>query len=409
MTRVREAWPWPVLVLIGLGALLRLILLAITWKDPLDLDAGEYLLLARRYSFADPWSASFREPLWRALVKIATSPFDYSPHAQRVFTVLISIAVLPLAWVMFRKVARVHGLSDRIAIVGVGVIALSAQTIREAPRGLREDLCMLLFLVFSALLLVRPRGWRQAVGVAIPIALLSVIRWELATFAAFIALLFAIARRASWLTPLAAIVAIAVVSGPWLIANDQKHGSLAYNSEVHATYYWKQEQPASVRAQYRSAPADDPPVHFGWSQYYLDYLGPGTTAKRFVTGYVKVTGKLLASQVVPRGAAVSTLGRNQHSRGWQLALALVGVVFVGVGVWLVVRLRRSPPLPSVFWETVAIVALAICPYAALANLGLEMRVLMFTVPLLGLTTGIVVDTLLRGEAVNVRRQRERVS
>jgi hypothetical protein len=33
----------------------------------------------------------------------------------------------------------------------------------------------------------------------------------------------------------------------------------------------------------------------------------------------------------------------------------------------------------------------------LANLGLEMRVLMFTVPLLGLAAGIVVDTLLQGE------------
>jgi hypothetical protein len=384
-----------VLALIAVGALARIVLLAFSWNDRLDPDAGEYLILGRRYSFSHPWSASFREPLWRAIEKIVTGPFDYSPHAQRIFTVVVSIAALPVAWVLFRRLVRRRGLPDRVAIVALAVVALSAQTIREAPRGLREDACMLLFLVFAGLLLSRPSTLRTTALVATPIALLSVIRWELATFAAFITILFAIARRATWAVPALAIVGIVALSGPWLLANKHKHGSLTYNTKVHATYYWKQEQPKSVRAQYQSPPADDPPVHLTWTQYYFDYLGVGTTVKRVAKGYGKVTAKLLASQVVPRGAAVSTLGGNQHGRGWKAALIALALLLVVAAVFIVRQLRRARPVPTLLWETLAIVILAILPYAALADVGLEMRVLMFTVPLLGLAAGVVVDAMLR--------------
>lgn len=403
-TSIRATWPRVVLALMGVGALLRLLLLAYSWNDPLDPDANEYLLLARRYSFAHPWSASFREPLWRAIVKVVTSPFDYSPHAQRIFTLVVSIAVLPVMWLLLRKVVRSRGLSDRVAMIALAVVALSAQTVREAPRGLREDLCMMLFLGFAATLLMRPSRLREAAVVAIPVAVLSVVRWELAAFATFLALVFALARRANWATPVLAVLAIVIVSGPWLLANKDKHGSLSYNSKVHATYYWKQEQPAAVRAQYRSAPADDPPVHLTWSQYYLDYLGPTTAAKRFVKGYVKVTGKLVASQVVPRGVVVSALGNNQRSRGWELALAAAGIVFLAAAFWIVRRLRRMPRPPALFWEALAITALAICPYAPLASIGLEMRVLMFVVPVLGLAVGVLADMLLQADTREVAHE-----
>ena len=319
----RPSWPRIVLALIGVGALLRLLLLAYSWNDPLDPDAREYLLLAQRYSFAHPWSASFREPLWRALVKIVTSPFDYSAHAQRVFTLVISLAVLPVMWLLLRKLVRMRGLNDRVAVVALAVVALSPQTVREAPRGLREDLCMLLFLVFTTTLLMRPSRLREAAVVAAPVALLSVIRWELAGFAAFIALLFAVARRATWLTPALAVLAIVVVSGPWLLANKHAHGSLSYNSKVHATYYWKQEQPASVRAKFRSAPADDPPVQLTWGQYYLDYLGPVTSAKRFAEGYVTVTGKFVEPEPMlanPQMEPSTLVGNTSPGNASMLAL-----------------------------------------------------------------------------------------
>lgn len=402
----RPQWPRSVVVLIALGTVARLALLAFSWNDKLDPDAREYLILARRYSFRHPWSASFREPLWRAIDKLAVGPFGYGPHAQRVLTVAISIAVLPVAWLLFRRLARARVVPERVAVVALGVVALSAQTVREAPRGLREDLCMLLFLIFATLLLARSArikearlatSLKEASLVAAPVAVLSVIRWELATFAALIAVFFAIARRTTWATPLLAVIGIAVLSGPWLIANQHKHGSLFYNSKVHATYYWKQEQSEAVRARYRSPVAADPPVRLTWAQYYLDYVGPTATAKRVVIGYVKVTTKFVASQVVPRGAAVSTLGTNQRGKKWELALFLVGLIVLGGAAWVVRRLRLASTIPALLWETLGIVALAIPPYAALANFGLEMRVLMFSIPVLALAVGVMVDVILQSE------------
>lgn len=401
----RGNWPTSVLLLIAAGIAARVTLLAFSWNDKLDPDAREYLILARRYSFAHPWSASFREPLWRAIGKAAVGPFDYSPHAQRVLTVIISAVFLPLAWVLLRRLVRAHGIPDRVAVIALAVVALSAQTIREAPRGLREDTCMLLFFVFTVLLLSRPRSWQQAVLVALPVAVLSVIRWELATFAALVALLFAAARRATWAVPVLVVVGVVALSGPWLLANGHRHGSITYNTKVHATYYWKQDQSPAVRARYASPPAADPPVHLTWTQYYLDYLGPVTAATRFTIGYAKVAVKLVASQVVPRGAAASVLGTTQTGTGWELALAAVGLLLVAAAAWVVRLLRRVRPLPSLLWETLAIVVLAVAPYAALADAGLEMRVLMFTVPLLGVVVGITVNALAAARAKATARTR----
>ena len=387
-----------VLWIIGIGVLLRAIVLAVTWNRPLDLDAGEYELLARRYSFAHPWSASFREPLWRALVKIATGPFGYGAHSLRIFTVLISIVALPVAWLLLRRLITMRHLSERAAIIALAILAVSAQTNREASRGLREDLCMLLFFVFLTFLLCRPRTFRGAALIAVPIGLLSVIRWELATFAAGLTLLYCILRRVTWYAPVLAAIAIVVLSGPWLLANDHRHGELLYNANINSTYYWKQEQTAAVRAEYATPSGVDPPIHLSWSQYYLDYLGPSVALKRFVLGYPKVAAKLVASQVVPRGAAVAVLGKNQRSNAWKLSFVLVGLVIVFACVWAGRRVRRIGRLPSLFWESLGVALLAIAPYAVLANIGLEMRVLMYTVPALAVAAGILADRLLQAPA-----------
>src|SRR2546421_12184851 len=80
-----RTWPRTALALIAAGTGLRALSLAVSWNRPLDPDASEYLLLAKQYSFAHPWSASFREPLWRAAVKLVTGPWGYSAHSLRIF------------------------------------------------------------------------------------------------------------------------------------------------------------------------------------------------------------------------------------------------------------------------------------------------------------------------------------
>jgi hypothetical protein len=190
-----------------------------------------------------------------------------------------------------------------------------------------------------------------------------------------------------------ALVAIAIFSGPWLFANRQAYGKLLYNTEVHATCYWKHEQGGAVLKQFSSPPADDPPIHLSWSDYYLDYLGPLESAKRFTTGYPKLAVKLVASQVVPRGAAGGTLGSSQDSAAWRLVVVALAVSFALLLALVALRLRRTGKLAALTWESTAILALAIAPYAALAN-AVEMRVLVFAVPMLALAVGIITDRLL---------------
>lgn len=397
-----STWPVAVVVIIAFGTVLRAVSLALSWNRPLDPDASEYLLLARRYSFAHPWSASFREPLWRAIVKIATGPWGYSAHSLRIFTTAISVATLPIAWILFRRIAVSRSVSLRAMWIALAILALSAQVNREASRGLREDLCLLLFLVFAAALLTRPMTFRAAATLAVTIGLLSVIRWELASFGLVVATLFAIFRRIGWQAPVLALVAIVVFSGPWLYANRQAHGKLFYNTDVHATYYWKNDQTNAVRARFYSPPAADPPIHLSWSDYYLHYLGPLESARRVVIGYPKLAVKLLASQVVPRGAATAALGGSQHNKSWRLTVYALGALFVLLLALAAIRLRKTGRVASLTWESAAILALAIAPYAVIAN-AVEMRVLLFAVPMFALSTGIVVDRLIASVEISKKR------
>jgi hypothetical protein len=381
------------LAMIAAGAIARIVALATSWSRPLDADAREYLLLAERYSFADPFSASYREPLWRALVKVTTGPFGYSPESLRVFTTLVSIATLPVAWLVFRRIAARWGLHQRVSLIALAVFALSLQLIREAPRGLREDLCLLLALVVASPLLTADRRRGAAVRVAVVIALLAGIRWELAALLVVIVTLFALARRVSLLAPAAAILCFVAVSAPWLLANRARTGDLTYHSKVHSTFYWKQEQPPDVLRRYATPPGADPKIRLSWSEYYLDYLGPAESARRVVLGYPRLLAKLAASQAVPRSAAVRALGENQDGAAWLVILVALAVAGIVAAAFAVTRLARRAHAGPVCLSALVMLLVSIAPYAVIAGY-VEVRVLIFTVPLLALLAACAIDACL---------------
>lgn len=400
--RRRVTYRSAALGLIIVGTVYRLIALVLNWGSRLDADAQEYLLLAKRYSFGDPFSASYREPLWRAIVKVTTGPFGYSPDALRTFTTFVSIATLPVAWIFFRRLAARWSLHPRLPLIGFGLFALSQQVLRDAPRGLREDLCLLLFLAAAAPLLCADRSRRGTASIAVSIGVLSLIRWELGTLLVAVTLLFALARRVSPAAPVGAAVCLVALSGPWLLAHKERHGDFGYPSKVHATFYWKQEQSPTVVRRYLTAPGAEPRVVLSWKEYYLDHLGPAETLKRVVLGYPRLGAKLVASQIVPRSAAVSVLGPNQQGSGWLLSMLAVGIAIAVVGaaaglrVW---RRKRSEPL---FVATLAMLLLAIVPYAALAAF-VETRVLMFAAPLVAILVASVADACLPADVQIGRR------
>jgi hypothetical protein len=67
-----------------------------------------------------------------------------------------------------------------------------------------------------------------------------------------------------------------------------------------------------------------------------------------------------------------------------------------------IRLRKTGRVASLTWESAAILALAIAPYAVIAN-AVEMRVLLFAVPMFALSTGIVVDRLIASVEISKKR------
>jgi hypothetical protein len=379
-------WPAPALLLIAAGAIARLTALGLAWGKPLEPDASEYLLLARRYSFAHPWSASYREPLWRAMVKIATGPFGYSANSLRVFTALVSIATLPVAWILLQRL----GLGRRVSLIALGLLALSLQLVREAPRGLREDTVLLVFLFVAIPLLARDRSRRAGIAAGVAIGLLSVIRWEVASLAIIVCAAFALLRRGPVLAPVVGAVLLVALSGPWLVANAHRHnGDLLYNTKVHATYYWKHSQPPSVLRRYSSPPGVDPPVHLSWSQYYLDVLGPAQTVKLAAEGYPRIAAKLVAAQVLPRQAGTAALGTNQHRGAWLLVSALGALLALGAAVAAGFRVRRHPGRSTALTALV-LLAVLIAPYAPIAA-SAELRVLLYALPLLAVAGAIAID------------------
>jgi hypothetical protein len=287
-------------------------------------------------------------------------------------------------------------------VIALAVVALSVQLIRSAPRGIREDLCLLIFLGAALPLLSGDRSRRAGIALGSLIAVFAVIRFELATLLLGVAVLFAIFMRVSPLAPAVAVVGLVLLAGPWLLANKDRHGTLFWNSEIHSTFYWKLEQPQDVVARYKTPLGVDPKVALSWQDYYLHFLGPAESAKRVVTGYPRLAAKLVASQAVPRGAAVGALGSNQSGNGWLAVLLGIGIAAIGGLVVAARRIWRAREAVPLFAGGLALLVLCIAPYAALASF-VELRVILFTVPVLGLLVGCAVDACLPVRARAPRR------
>ena len=398
MGKKLATWHPLALAFMAAGATMRLVALVLSWGKPVGPDSSEYLLLAKRYSFAHPFAASYREPLWRAIVKVATGPFGYSQNSFRCFTAGVSIATLPVLWLALRRLAERKGLGPRVPLIAFGILAFSQQLVRDAPRGLREDLCLLLFLGVAFPLLAGDRSRRAAALVAASVGLLAAIRFELGSLALIMVVLFALARRASALAPALALVLLVTLAGPWVLANKQRHGDLLYQSKVHSTFYWKLEQPKSVVARYRTPPGVDPKIALSWSQYYLDYLGPRESAKRIAQGYPRLLAKLTASQIVPRGAAMSALGANQNGRVWRAVMAAIAAALLLAAAFAATRIWRS----DVARSAAALIVLSLAPYTVIAAF-VELRVVMFAVPVFALLVAMAVEACV---AARLRRPAE---
>lgn len=382
------ALPSLAVVLIALGALLRFLSLALLSGLPLDPDAGAYMALVKTFSWAEPWAASYGEPLWIGLLKVTTAPFDYSPLAGRIFTTLLSLVALVLAWRLFDKV-----LARFAAHVALAFMALNGLLVFIAPRVLREELVLVLLLSL-ALAAVR---WRRreapAFWMAVPVALLSVVRLEMALFTLGLLVILAVVatdRRRQVLSTLGlTVLLIGVLAGPWLVANSHRFDDAFHHSTVSATWFRNRDLAASGGPRY--SPLGGPPVT--WTDYYLDFLGPAESAQRFVVGLPVLTVAVFYSSVFPiRTSRLVELAPQLATFDVIPLLKVVAALFV-IFCFVMVAIGVLIPERKVLIRSAALVAiLGIAAYAPLSrHLFVNYRLVAFTLAFWALVVGIGVE------------------
>lgn len=362
------------LALIGAGTLARTGFLLVLSRERLDPDAGAYIDRAHEFSFAAPWAASSREPLWVAFVKSVVAPFDYSPLALRVLTTLMSVVVMVLAWRLFARL-----LPKSTALIALAFVALNGQLIFLAPRGVREETVMALLLLACWATIAWAREEGNPLWIAVPIGALCAIRWELGVVSFLLLTGYVTVRRRGGWSVAAVIGIVAVLMGPFFLANESRYGDPFYFSSIGPVFCRNVE----LKARGLPAPADSyggPPI--SWAEFYLETLGPAESIRRELVGVPTLfVGTFYHSAMPFREARLTEMGAPPSVINvWQvMALVFVGiaVICIGIGLWR----KQSRAIAGIAF-TGALLGWAL--YATLVDCFIdEYRHVAFTIPLAG--------------------------
>lgn len=356
------------IAIVAAGTIARLGALAVTWHKPLSPDAEFYLFLAHRFSFLEPWASSTREPLWVALVKVASAPFGYPAAALRAldtgFSILVVVAVA----------VGLLAIGDRaVALAGTAYVALSPRLITTAPRGLRENAATLAFLPVVYYAISGDRRWRWPAAVCV--GLVAVVRFELAPIAFVLVLARSLVDRSPRVLA-AAAAATFILAGPWLVANGHRYGDPLYASNVQATWFRNYELVESgSHLPYAEVGYGGPQTT--WGEFYLETLGLKESARRTVRGAVVLPA------LVTRGALYPIVGPDAVDtppRPIRIVLIAAGAGLMLLGVVGTI-VKRSWKGALAF----AVVALGLLPYLPLT---IDLRLVTHLYVVLALPIGI---------------------
>ncbi|MCU1451831.1 MAG: hypothetical protein JWP02_4001 [Acidimicrobiales bacterium] len=367
-------------LIVLLGAGVRVALAAHLWHTALDPDGREYLALARRFSVMHPWAAGPREPLWVLVVKGATGPFGYTPHALRVVGVALGVGGLIAAWALLRRVAR-----ERVALIALGVLAIDPLLVYDAARGLREPLALLLMIPVLAVFLDDPRlaGLRRfapACLIALPL-----VRWELGILALVATVTFVIVRRRGIRKYVLAVAAAAALTAPWLVANGHRYGDALYHSNRAAVF----ARNLDIVYGGHAGPRPDSPYggpSITWTAYYLHFLGPREAAGREVAG----TGANLAT-LVDAYPDPPWPGWPLTGTGGRATVAGRALVFLVAGSLAVVGIVLARPEERTMVRTAAAIVLVDALAYAVAIWRIDYRPLTWSLPALSLVVATGAD------------------
>lgn len=325
------------LLVLVLGALARAGALA---RQP-NPDAFGYLYHARLMSWADPWGAGPREPLWTLLVKVATAPAGYAVEAIQALSWVIGVlALAAAAWAL-----RAIGCRGWIVVLGTAALASSERLVLTSGQGTRESTAAL--------------GAALAVGIVaraphvLPVlaAVLAAIRWEMGV--TLVALSCALAAtRAIQLRWLCGSIALgSLLMGPFLVNNAREYGDPMFHSNIHATFYMNLERTEGVVVTEPPLPEDErihptvgAPMYraplISWATFVNEVLGPAETARRVARatvvlpvdalrlGWLPWTGGAVLVGFVVRAAA------RRRDRVVLVTTGLTGAAVLGYGMLL---------------------------------------------------------------------------
>jgi hypothetical protein len=395
----RTLW---VLVL-GVGAGLRILSAVVQSRLPLEPDARGYLVLARQFDPVHFWAANLREPLWIALVKSWSVVFGYSPASLRALTALLSIAVLLASAHLFRG----H-LAPRPAIACTAVVAIHGLLVLSAGRGLREELVSLLVLGAVGVLISLRRGVRERLILVGCVAALGVVRLEIGFLAAVLLVAAALIRRVPWSFALLPVAVSVLLVTPWLVANEREYGSATASSDNAASFWYRADRyGANGVLQPGVAPDKD---RMTWSRYLFTELGPVEVAKRVGVGTVGLVHDSISSSAWP----LEERWVDKRTDSPVVRAAATGASHLASGLaWLLLAVLAVGLVRTPHWQPLQVVSgvVVVCvtgAYAVLWRLPFfELRFVELVVPFVAVLMVSAITALPRPAAIRQSRANSR--
>jgi 4-amino-4-deoxy-L-arabinose transferase-like glycosyltransferase len=228
-------------------------------------DAQGYLQLAANFDFSI-WLGNFREPVWPTLNAIPVAILGPRPTLLRLDSLLVFAALVLATQSMARD------LVGRWWAIGAGVVlAASDWMIVTSLQGLREQLAALLVvLVVVATMRLRVDA-RRPVVLAVLVAIAAMTRWDTLILTLPVVAVALFRDRTSVKRLLPAVVAFAVIVGPFLVGNAVRFGDPLYHSNEAAVFFRNLEfqgKPGYItKAEFARNSVAGP--HETWAHYLL--------------------------------------------------------------------------------------------------------------------------------------------
>lgn len=341
------------------GAHSRLTEVAQRTSGPLDPDAITYLELAQRMSSL--YDTDSREPLWIWMIRGWSWFVGDSALHLRLFTLLMSLLVIVIAYKFFRDYTGV----PLIGVAVAGLLAVNPYLIYSSVRGLREETYTIAILSVAYCVFV-PSGkmspLRRGIGLAFATAAAQLLRFNSYLFIIPLVSLWSWRHHRSLLHAVLPLVFTIAVSVPHLIHNYRVFDDPLYSLNHMAIWSRNYEFVILKKTGCQGCPTQEEFFENGYAGSKIGtfgYLIGMHTVQELATGMVN---GLLDMYVKPT-ALFHILSGTSSSLSYGLYLVGLGLVLFGP-----------------YREILIVILLTINVVPFFMSMGLEGRLAVHTTP-----------------------------